>query len=239
VLPQMAGSVVNISYNLNQIVGHLTPVQQRRFDQLVIAYNALIYPMAVVLFVRAAWPVWRCWNALSGTAALPDAEVDAARQQALRLPKWVAGLTALGWFPGGLLFPVLIHFTASPLPPAMWMHFATSFCMSGLIALAYSLCGVRLVVLRVLYPGIWQDTRGFISKTRDELASVNGQLYRMQFLAGAIPLVGAMLLGIGETVNYQLLVNGLILLGMCGFFVASAVVRELSQVVATLTSAKV
>jgi hypothetical protein len=85
ILPQIAGSIVNIAYNTNQIVERLSPGQQRRFDQLVILYNAVVYPLAVVLFVRAVYPVWRCWNALSGTAPLSDGEVEAARRQALQL----------------------------------------------------------------------------------------------------------------------------------------------------------
>ena len=36
--------------------------------------------------------------------------------------------------------------------------------MCGLIALAYSLCGVRFIVLRVLYPGMWRNTRGFTAR---------------------------------------------------------------------------
>jgi serine/threonine protein kinase len=241
VLPQIAGSIVNIAYNTNQIGDHLSDSQQRRFDQLVIAYNAVVYPLAVVLFVRAVYPVWRCWNALADTAALSDEEVEAARQQALRLPNWVAGLTALGWFPGGVLFPLVIHLLEPPLPPAIWGHFVASFWMSGLIALAYSLCGVRFIVLRILYPVMWRNTRSFTTTTQNELAAVTRQLDRMQWLAASIPLLAAMLmliLGNAADDAFRLLVAGLIFLGMAGSIGASALVRELSQVVVSLTGAK-
>jgi serine/threonine protein kinase len=268
-LPQIAGSVVNIVYNMTQIVKisddttrHLEQVppgqqrvvnmpdsarptpqlssdQRERFEQLVIAYNAIVYPLAVVLFVRAVYPIWRCWNALSGTEALTDGEVEAARGQALRLPWWVAVLTALGWFPGGLLFPLVIHLVESPVPFKIWAHFVASFWISGLIALAYSLCGVEFIVLRVLYPGMWRNVRGFTDVARRELAPITKQLGHVQLLAGSIPLVAAVvMLGLGDTTNFRLLVTGLILLGMAGFHVASVVTRELTQVVVTLTGAK-
>jgi serine/threonine protein kinase len=241
VAPQIAGSIVNIAYNSNQIVDQLSQSQQRRFNQLVIAYNAVVYPLAVVLFVRAVYPVWQCWNALSGTAPLSDGEVESARRKALQLPKWVAGLTALGWFPGGVLFPLVIHLLEGPLRASIWGHFLASFWMSGLIALAYSLCGVRFIVLRVLYPAMWRNTRGFTAVTQRELAPVTRQLDRMQWLAGSIPLLAAMLmliLGNAADSAFRLLVTGLIFLGMAGFIGASALVRELSQVVVTLTGAK-
>jgi hypothetical protein len=238
-LPQIAGSIVNIAYNANQIVDQLSPGQERRFEQLVIAYNVLIYPLAVVLFVRAVYPVWRCWNALSGTEALSDGEVEAARRQALRLPWWIAVLTALGWFPGGVLFPLVIHLVESPLPPEIWGHFVASFWMSGLIALAYSLCGVEFILLRVLYPGMWRNARGFTEVARRELAPVSKQLGRVQLLAGSIPLVAAVvMLFLGDSANFRMLVTGLILLGMAGFQLASLVTRELTQVVVTLSGAK-
>ncbi len=207
----------------------------------MIAYNAVVYPLAVVLFVWAVVPVWRCWNGLAGTASLSDGEVEAARRQALQLPKWVAGLTVLGWFPGGVLFPLVIHLVEEPLPVDIWGHFVASFWMCGLIALAYSLCGVRFIVLRVLYPAMWRNTRGFTAVAQSELAAVPKQLDRMQWLAGSIPLLAAILMLIlGNTADgaFRLLVTGLIFLGMAGFIGASALVRELSQVVVTLTGAR-
>jgi serine/threonine protein kinase len=240
-LPQIFGSLVNIAYNSTQIGGHLSRAQQQLFEQLVIGYNAVVYPVAIVLFVAAVSPAWRCWNALSGTQSLTDDEVQAGRRQALRLPRWVAALTILGWFPGGILFPLVIHLQASPLPFDLWKHFLASFWMSGLIALAYSLCGVKFIVLRVLYPGMWRRVQGFTDVARHELAPITRQLFFMQCLAGSIPLVAAILMlifGVAVSATFRWLVTGLIFLGMAGFIAASMVARELSQVVITLTGAK-
>jgi hypothetical protein len=135
----------------------------------------------------------------------------------------------------------VIHFLEPPLRAAIWGHFIASFWMSGLIALAYSLCGVRFIVLRVLYPAMWRNTRNFSATTQSELANVTRQLDRMQWLAASIPLLAAMLmliLGNAADDAFRLLVAGLIFLGMAGSIGASALVRELSQAVVTLTGAK-
>jgi serine/threonine protein kinase len=242
VLPQLLASAVNIAYNLAQIVDGLTVQQQQLFARVALAYNALVYPLAVALFVIAVRPVWRCWLSLSRGESLGDSQVTAARQRALRLPRWIAGLTTLGWFPGGVLFPVVISATAGPLAPDAAGHFVASFWLSGLIALAYSLCGVYFIVVRALYPALWRDVRRFKELARKELAPTTVGLARIQWLAGSIPLVGAvmMLFLAGDAGNFQfrLLVAGLIVLGMIGSHIASAIARGLSRVVVIMTGGK-
>ncbi len=241
-LPQVVGSIVNITYNATQIVGHLTAAQQELFVKLVAGYNAIVYPIGIAMLVMAVFPVWRCWRALARAQPLASGQVETARRQALRLPRWVAAITAIGWFPGGFLFPLAIAIFEPRLPPLMAAHFIASFCLSGLIALAYSLCGVEFIVLRVLYAGMWRNARQFGDTARRELAPVTTHLRWIGRLAVAIPLLAAtstVLLG-GEATNltFRLLVAGLIILGLLGSIVASGVTRGLSQVVVALTSTK-
>lgn len=241
VLPQLVASAVNITYNATQIVDELSAAQKILFTQLVLGYNAVVYPIALALFVLVVRPVWQCWRALDQAEPLTDGRVSAARQKALRLPRWIAALVTLGWFPGGVLFPLVIYELAGPLEPHIAGHFVASFWMSGLIALAYSLCGVQWVVLRGLYPGMWHDVRGFSDKTQRELAPLTARLGWIQVLAGSIPLVAAVLivfLGGDADYTFRALVVGLIVLGMIGSHIANAITRGLSQVVVALTSSK-
>jgi hypothetical protein len=258
-LPQLAGSIVNVVYNFTQIVNQLDTAQKDMFERLVFYYNAIVYPIAVVVLVSVIRPVWKCWNALAMGAPLADGEVAAARRKALRLPRWIAALTAVGWFPGGVIFPLVIHTWAGELDPVIFGHFITSFCLSGLIALAYSLCGAQFIVLRVLYPGMWGNARGFTETARRELAPMAARLGRIQLLAGSIPLIAAVLFLsviayalhktmaadvdtsrrlIEHLIYLVYLAGGLIVFGMFGSHFASAVIRLLSRVVAVLTSAK-
>jgi eukaryotic-like serine/threonine-protein kinase len=240
-LPQVVGSIVNISYNASQIVGELTAAQQKLFVRLVIGYNAVVYPAAIVLFLAALRPVWQCWRTLEDSAPVDERQVETARRRALRLPRWIAWLTAAGWFPGGFIFPLVIYALASPLDFHLNAHFVASFCLSGLVALAYSLAGVQLVVLRALYPRMWSDVRGLNETTRRELAPMASRLSWIESLAGSIPLVGVLMIAVGgetEHASFPLLVSGLILLGMFGWHFTGAVVRSLSQVVVVLTGTK-
>jgi hypothetical protein len=169
---------------------------------------------------------------------LAAGEVESARKRALRLPLWIAALTAWGWFPGGFLFPLVIAALTPPLGWEIAAHFVVSFCLSGLIALAYSLCGAQLVVLQAIYPVMWRNTRNFSATAREELAPSTWQLAAVQTLAVLIPLVAAVLLlffGGEANATFRGLVAGLNLLGIFGFIVASAITRGLTQVVVALT----
>ena len=240
VLPQVGASAVNIIYNFTQIVHHLTKEQQEQFIGMVQWYNAIVYPLAILTFVLALRPIARCWSDLSHAERLGEGEVTAARRRILRFPRFIAILSAVGWFPGGFIFPIAIHLT-SGLDFLIAAHFVASFCLSGLIALAYSLCGVEFVVLRGLYPGLWRDVHGFTTVARQELTPVGRQLNRIELLAGSIPLIAAiftLMLGDAADMTFRMLVTALIILGMMGFHVTSAITRHLSQVIVALTNTK-
>jgi eukaryotic-like serine/threonine-protein kinase len=240
-IPQLIGSAVNITYNYTQIVGKLTEPQKEMFEQLVLGYNAVVYPIALTILVLTVWRVLAGWNALARAEPIAAADVEAVRRKALRLPGWIAGLVAFGWFPGGVIFPAVIMARTSDFTWHMAAHFVASFWMSGLIALAYSLCGVMFIVIRVLYPGLWLDVRNFGETARRELAGVTTQIGWIQGLASSIPLVGAVLIVLaGDTTSFtfRLLVVALILLGIVGAHVTNYVTRRLNLVVTALTGTK-
>jgi hypothetical protein len=240
VLPQLAASVVNIAYNSTQIVAELSDAQKTEFMRIVKVYNSIVYPLAILAFVLAVRPIARCWKALSNAERLAEGDVATARRRVLRIPRFIAALTAIGWFPGGVIFPVVMRMTTG-LETLLAYHFVASFVLSGMIALAYSLCGVEFVVLRGLYPGLWRDARHFTSVARQELAPVSRHLNWIEILAVLIPLVAAtfvVILGSGSNMAFRFLVAALIILGGMGSYVTSAITRHLSQVIVALTKPK-
>jgi serine/threonine protein kinase len=241
VLPQLVASAINIAYNLTQIVAVLNKDQQNEFFHLLNLYNAIVYPVLITAFVLAVRPVWKCWNALSRAEPVPESEVKAARLRALRLPRWIAVLVAIGWFPGGFLFPLGIALRTPPLDSHIIWHFVASFCLSGMIAMAYSICGVEFVVLRGLYPGLWRDVHNYTATVREELTPVHNQLNRIERLAVLIPLVAAISMNLlGDTGNgvFRWLVTGLIVLGIFGMLITSAITRYLAGLIVTYTKPK-
>lgn len=233
-IPHVLGSLVNIAYNELQIVATLTAEQKSRFFLLVMVYNVFAYPLMVltgIIVVRRVM-VGREW--LRRRADLPAPTAERIRRQALALPGWCVALSALGWFPGGVLFPLGLDADAD-----VSRHFLFSFLLSGLIALTYSYFGVQFVVLRLLYPQLWSDPANARQHARRELAHAAWFLLVFQILAGLIPLAGAGLLIVVApdqlTFSFRVLAVGLIALGVAGFGLATMVRNRLDRVLMRLT----
>ncbi|HEV3204664.1 MAG TPA: serine/threonine-protein kinase, partial [Gemmataceae bacterium] len=192
-LPHFLGSLVNISYNSLWIVNDLTPAQQTCFTRLVLAYNAVMYPVCIWLLFYLVARVLRVWRRMP-KEELTDDQVAQARRQALQLPLWAVVLSSAGWLPGGLLFPLGLHFWSDPVPLEKFGHFLISFTISGLIPLTYSYFAAQYIAVRCLYPRLWTASHSVRRQADSELAAVPGRLRLFQFLAGLIPLAGAMLM---------------------------------------------
>jgi hypothetical protein len=239
-VPQLAATAVNITYNLTQIVGWLSPQQESCFWLVVLMYNAVCWPVCLGVFGRQVVPVGRAWQALARAGAVEAAAVDEARRRALTLPWWSAWVAGGGWLLGGVVFPLGISMGAGPVGPEVYGHFLISFAISGLIAITYSVLAVEFVVVRVLYPGLWLDARQMHALAGRELGGRQAQLSALQFCAVLIPLAGATLLlwmpATDSELTFRLLVTALLALGMAGLGLALVAGTELRQTVAVLAS---
>jgi hypothetical protein len=241
VAPHVLASVVNVSYNALRI--RLTDDQYLYFMQLVLAYNAVAYPLCIFLSIAVILPIRRLWRRLGRGDVLGSEAVAAARRQALRLPLWTILISSLGWLPGGLIFPLGLQLmTRDPVGLDVYTHFLVSFTLSWLIAMTYSFLAAQFLVLRILYPSFWAEAGDMRAVARTELAGLERRLGLFQFFAVLIPLAGAILMiGVsGDTFEgrdyptFRLLVTALIALGMLGLGVAILATSRLRQTLTTL-----
>ena len=237
-VPQFIGSAFNIAYNNIEIVGRLTDQQEQVFWDLVFRYNAVVYPLAVVVGTWVLLRLASMWKRFNAHEPARDADAARARRATLAVPLWLMLLVALGWLPGGLLFPLIINDRAGPVPPSVFWHFIASFSLSGLIALAYSLCGVQYVALRGFYARMWPVATDFHRVARRELEGKAWRLTLVQLLARSIPLAAAVLLlavqPTGPSRSFYVLVIGLILLGDIGSQLTSHLTRRIDDIAARM-----
>ncbi len=239
-LPHVVGSVVNVAYNVTQIVAELTPAQKRTFfDELLIAYNLVVYPACLAVAWAKLGPPLRTIRQLRAGHLVDADEVGRSRRRVLSWAPWAVALACVGWLPGGLIFPVGLHLRSGPVGAEVFGHFLVSFWTSGLIALTYSYFGVQFLALRVFYAELWTDPRGLRETARRELGRLPRAVRVFQLLAGTIPLLAAALLvGIGPVESasrsFRLLTAALIVLGMAGFGLALAMGDYLSRTLAAL-----
>jgi len=238
-LPQVIGSVVNISYNRLQIVGLLTEAQQTTFWHLVNGYNAIVYPLAVAALVYLIRPVFSVWKSLESPYRLPAEQVRSARLAAVRLPVWVLIIAAIGWLPGGFLFPALLNYLEGPVDGHVFVHFLISFAFSGLIAVAYSFCGMQYLVLRVLYPRLWTDATDFQFIASQELTGTNWRIWFIEAAAYVVPFVANMsfvlLVSEGGAIPLQTLIVSLAFLGLAGTAVVRVATGAMAKTQTVLT----
>jgi hypothetical protein len=245
--PQIVSSLVNIAYNWLEIVSRFESQDlEQAFNLVALTYNVLVYPFCTYLLFRQMWPVYRMWKRLHPRNGLPETlardEVAVGRRRMLSWPAWAVGLSALGWLPGGFLFPLGIDLLAGPMALDVYAHFLISFTLSGLIAMTYTYFGVQFVALRSLYPRFWADPQDLHRDIAAELRERSPRLALFQLLAGVIPLAGAILLVVvgPELTGYlafRLLAASLILLGMVGFGIAIAANKFLAETLSVLTGA--
>jgi hypothetical protein len=230
-VPHVVATLAQISYNAVEL--RLEGAQQRAFLLTVLAYNAVIYPVTVGI---GAWLCARIAMRLPRLAELPGPEIDRLRRRALRLAGQVAILGAAGWFPGGVVFPLVIDLAAGPLSWQTYAHFAVSFTLAGLIGVVFSYLGIQYVVFRALLPRLGNPDAHAPAAAWAAVRPLTACFDLLVVLACGVPLVGAVLLLTLEegamTFAFRLLVVKLILLGGAGVALAERVVRRLRQLAA-------
>lgn len=219
VLPNVVGTAVNVRYNLLQVVPE---EHEAAFIRDIDIYNAVIYPICTALFLAVFWPIYRGWRGTSSQSP------EQLRARALRLPRWAVRISLVGWLPAAVFFPWALHARAVDLPWSRVAHVHIAILIAALIAVTYSALLVLCVVAFVFYPRFWANPAGFRRCAAAEVRPVLVALRLVPFLAGAIPLVAAVLLvtssphtfSDGEYEAFRLLTTLLIGLGITGFELA-------------------
>src|SRR4029079_16369117 len=101
VIPQILGSAFNIWYNATVIEPMLTPALRQRFFATVVAYNAVVYPIGVYLWLKRIFSFRDLFHQLqtdsvSSTSSLQ--ELTRARRRLIHLPWFAAAICGLAWF---------------------------------------------------------------------------------------------------------------------------------------------
>ena len=102
---------------------------------------------------------------------------------------------AVGWFPGAIMFPLLLGwFAGKDLPPQDSLHLFVSFLIAGMIATTYSYAIVLYIVVCHGYRACWQTASRYRDRVRYELFGSQRRIRRVAILAGVLPLAAAALL---------------------------------------------
>jgi len=162
VIPQILGSAFNIWYNATVIEPMLTPALRQRFFATVVAYNAVVYPIGVYLWLKRIFSFRDLFHQLQtdsvgSTSSLQ--ELTRARRRLIHLPWFAAAICGLAWFLCIPVFTGALLQIQNPLDPRLLWHLPISFCLSGFIAVTHSFFLVELASQWGLFPVFFRDER--------------------------------------------------------------------------------
>ena len=162
VIPQILGSAFNIWYNATVIEPMLTPALRQRFFATVVAYNAVVYPIGVYLWLKRIFSFRDLFHQLQtdsvgSTSSLQ--ELTRARRRLIHLPWFAAVICGLAWFLCIPVFTGALLQIQNPLDPRLLWHLPISFCLSGFIAVTHSFFLVELASQWGLFPVFFRDER--------------------------------------------------------------------------------
>jgi adenylate cyclase len=194
VIPQILGSAFNIWYNATVIEPLLiTPALKQRFFDTVVAYNGIVYPIGVFLWLQRIFSFRRVFHCLCAGSAVDSASLATARHRLIHLPWFAAAICAVAWF---LCIPVFIGAllqVQNPLDPRLLWHLPISFCVSGFIAVTHSFFLVELASHWGLFPVFFHGERADLTPNVFTL-SLRGRGILWAVSASVCPIASLLLL---------------------------------------------
>lgn len=157
IIANAIGSVFNIVYNRIQIQPHLSDSQMHRFENCVMWFNLLVYPVAIACFVAAILRLRSVYNDLLNGRDVDAARLANVRRKAINLPWWFLLVVAIGWLSCIPAFPFAILSAGEPLIPGVLWHLVTSFLIAAMIAVTQSFFAVEMTTQAALFPVLFQD----------------------------------------------------------------------------------
>lgn len=235
------------------------------FTNAFIAYNLVVYPACV------GWLAWhlhrfaRGYRQVVAKQPVPRSQLRRLRMRLLNLPRRFMIASAIGWFPGILLFPLLLQWFGESPTRGDWYHYSITFAIAGLIATSYSYAVVVYLVVCYGYRICWQTASRYRQRARYELSRIQTRIRKIAILAGVLPLAAAvLLLAVGlpplhesvptdqasvieyvqrvhqhemQVADLHRLVIELVVFGAAGLFVVATAFERLMRVVRALTLA--
>jgi len=151
------GSLFNIWYNVSQIDPLLTDEQRELFSRAIMSYNAIAYPILMVVWLGAVWPIQRAFVLLRAGEPVSDDLVSRARIRSINLPWFLGAILGLGWL---LSAPALIgalRESSDQVDSRVLFHLPASIGIAAMITITHGFFIVELLAERLLFPFMFAD----------------------------------------------------------------------------------
>jgi len=154
--PNVIAGLLNIAYNLNEIIKRLTPAEVAFFREVqLVTVNGIAFSLGIGLGLWAILPVLAAARAMQAGKPCDPVQQAWLRRRALTLGDWIAWITLFEWLVSGVAFPLWIRLHVGPesaLTISHYLHFMSSQILCGLISSSMCFFLVTFIVVRFVYP---------------------------------------------------------------------------------------
>jgi len=246
VLPQILGSVFNIWYNRNVVTPLLTSEALKdRFHDTIIVFNAVAYPIAIVVWLRLVYSLRPSFRQLCAGISVPDDQLAMLRRRVINLPWWGALIAGTAWLLCIPVFLISLSGVEGNFEPLLLWHLPISILVSALIAMTHSIFAIELASHWGLYPVFFRDSRADLTPGGLAL-TLRGRGILWSVSAGICPIGSLLMLSFAPHtpasnpqafavyVGFVGIVFGLFTAGLISWLVAKPVdhLREAAKAVA-------
>lgn len=233
VIPQILGSGFNIWYNRVIVIPLLhSPELQQRFDDTVLIYNVVIFPVLVATWIWIVFSLRKQFHALRAGESVHAGALDRARRRVVHLPWWGAIVSGAGWLLCIPVFFIALLSVGHPLGAALMWHLPISFIVSAFISVTQSFFLVELASHWGLFPVFFHGARPDQMRGIYPL-SLRGRGLMWAISAGICPIGSLMMLDFappspaGHPVWFAAIVGSIgIAFGLCSAVLISRLVAE-------------
>lgn len=193
VVPQLLGSAFNIWYNLTVVEPLLgTDALRSRFLQTCVVYNAIVYPIAMFLWLQQVFSLGPVVRKLAAGLPPETAPLARARRRLINLPWRIAEISGAAWFLCVPVFLISLGLPSGSLDQRLLWHLPISFLVSAFISVTHSFFLVELASHWGLFPALFHDARADLTPGGRAL-SLRGRGLLWAISAGICP-IGSLLL---------------------------------------------
>jgi adenylate cyclase len=193
VVPQILGSIFNIWYNAVVVDPLLnTAALKHRFLETVLVYNALVYPIAVAIWIWLVFSLRPGFYKLLRGGEVPATRLDVIRRRVIHLPWLGAAISSVAWLLCIPVFLISLRTIGEHLSTQLLWHLPISFLVSGFISITQSFFLIELASHWGLFPVFFRDARPDRLKDIHPL-SLRGRGLMWAISAGLCP-IGSLLL---------------------------------------------
>ncbi|HEY5311282.1 MAG TPA: serine/threonine-protein kinase [Pirellulales bacterium] len=162
VLPNAVACVLNIIYNIREILDQLNdPATRELFWLQVWTVNPVCYGVGITVLIVYAWPALAAIGRPLRQAGGADPRLSRCRVRSTRLGDCVALVSAIEWLLSGLVFPIWLRISLGEnvLNREQYLHFFASQTLCGMLAATMTFFMMTLFSLRVVTPALVDPDR--------------------------------------------------------------------------------